>query len=107
MASLLDRITSNPELCGGRPTIRGLRIRVTDILEMLAGGAGRSDILRDYPYLQDEDISAARRYAARNSAHRLFAGGCVALRGGAPPPACGRPLFGSGRPPSRACERGR
>jgi uncharacterized protein (DUF433 family) len=59
MASLLDRITSNPELCGGRPTIRGLRIRVTDILEMLAGGASRSDILRDYPYLEDEDISAA------------------------------------------------
>jgi uncharacterized protein (DUF433 family) len=72
MPSLLDRITSNPDLCGGRPTIRGLRIRVTDILEMLAGGASRSDILRDYPYLEDDDISAALEYAARNSNHPLI-----------------------------------
>jgi uncharacterized protein (DUF433 family) len=69
MARLLDRITSSPDLCGGRPTIRGLRIRVTDILEMLAGGASRSEILRDYPYLEDEDISAALEYAARSSDH--------------------------------------
>ncbi len=68
MASQLDRITSNPEICGGCPTIRGLRIRVSDILDMLAGGAGRSDILRDYPYLEDEDISAALEYAARDFA---------------------------------------
>jgi uncharacterized protein (DUF433 family) len=72
MASLLDRITSNPQLCGGRPTIRGLRIRVTDILEMLAGGASRLEILRDYPYLEDEDISAALEYAARSSDHPLI-----------------------------------
>jgi uncharacterized protein (DUF433 family) len=72
MARLLERITSSPELCGGRPTIRGLRIRVTDILEMLAGGASRSEILRDYPYLEDEDISAALEYAARSSDHPLI-----------------------------------
>ena len=72
MTDLLDRITSDPELCGGRPTIRGLRIRVTDILAMLAAGASRSDILRDYPYLEDEDISAALEYAARNSDHPLI-----------------------------------
>ena len=72
MADLLDRITSDPELCGGRPTIRGLRIRVTDILAMLAAGASRSDILRDYPYLEDEDISAALEYAVRNSDHPLI-----------------------------------
>ena len=72
MVDLLDRITSDPELCGGRPTIRGLRIRVTDILAMLAAGASRSDILRDYPYLEDEDISAALEYAARNSDHPLI-----------------------------------
>jgi uncharacterized protein (DUF433 family) len=72
MARFLDRITSTPELCGGRPTIRGLRVRVTDILEMLAGGASRADILRDYPYLEDEDISAALEYAARNSDHPLI-----------------------------------
>jgi uncharacterized protein (DUF433 family) len=72
MADHLDRITSDPELCGGRPTIRGLRIRVTDILEMLAAGASRSDILRDYPSLEDEDISAALEYAARSSDHPLI-----------------------------------
>ncbi len=70
--SLLDRITSNPEICGGRPTIRGLRIRVADILEMMAGGATRAEILRDYPYLEDEDISAALEYAARTSDHPLI-----------------------------------
>lgn len=75
MANLLDRITSNPEVCGGRPTIRGLRIRVTDILEMLAGGASRSEILRDYPYLEDDDISAALEYAARNSDHPVIRAG--------------------------------
>jgi uncharacterized protein (DUF433 family) len=75
MASLLDRITSNPEVCAGRPIIRGLRIRVTDILEILAGGASRSDILRDYPYLEDEDITAALLYAARISDHPLIRAG--------------------------------
>ena len=70
--SLLDRITSNPEVCAGRPTVRGLRIRVTDILEMMAGGATRAEILRDYPYLEDEDISAALEYAARNVDHPLI-----------------------------------
>jgi uncharacterized protein (DUF433 family) len=66
------RITVNPEICGGRPTIRGLRIRVTDILDMLAGGATRADILRDYPYLEDEDISAALEFAARQSDHPII-----------------------------------
>jgi uncharacterized protein (DUF433 family) len=75
MADLLDRITSNPEVCGGRPTLRGLRIRVSDVLEMLAGGASRADILRDYPYLEDEDITAALEYAARTSDHRLIKAG--------------------------------
>ena len=72
MVSVLDRITSSPEICGGRPTIRGLRIRVADILEMLAGGADRAAILRDYPYLEDADITAALEYAARNSDHPLI-----------------------------------
>jgi uncharacterized protein (DUF433 family) len=67
-----ERITVNAEICGGRPTIRGLRIRVTDILDMLAGGATRADILRDYPYLEDEDISAALEFAARQSDHPIF-----------------------------------
>jgi uncharacterized protein (DUF433 family) len=67
-----ERITVNPGVCGGRPTIRGLRIRVTDILDMLAGGATRADILRDYPYLEDEDITAALEYAARQSDHTII-----------------------------------
>ncbi len=71
MASRLDRITSNPQVCGGRPAIRGPRVRVSDILDMLAGGEPR-DILRDYPYLEDEDISAALEYAVRASDHPLI-----------------------------------
>jgi uncharacterized protein (DUF433 family) len=54
-----DRITINPEVCGGSPCIRCLRIRVRDILDMLAGGSARAEILDDYPYLDDEDITAA------------------------------------------------
>jgi uncharacterized protein (DUF433 family) len=65
MAEHLDRITVDPEKCGGRPCIRGLRMRVTDILDMLAAGSARAEILRDYPYLEDEDITAALKFAAR------------------------------------------
>jgi uncharacterized protein (DUF433 family) len=72
MASTLDRITVNPEVCGGRPCIRNLRVRVKDILDMLAGGATRAEILADYPYLEDEDITAALAYAARATDHPVF-----------------------------------
>jgi uncharacterized protein (DUF433 family) len=72
MSTRLDRITSNPEMFGGRPCIRGQRIRVTDILDMLAAGADRSAILRDYPYLEDEDIAAALEYAARHLDHPII-----------------------------------
>ena len=65
MISRLDRITTDPEVFGGRPCIRGLRIRVKDVLDMLAGGASRADILSDYPYLEDDDIAAALEYAAQ------------------------------------------
>ena len=57
--SELHRITYNPELCGGRPCIRGMRIRVKDILDLLAAGATREEILEDSPYLETEDITAA------------------------------------------------
>jgi uncharacterized protein (DUF433 family) len=63
----VDRITSDPDVMGGRPCIRGLRVRVVDILEVLAGGASRANILADYPYLEDEDIVAALEFAARQS----------------------------------------
>lgn len=62
--SELHRITINPEQNGGRPSIRGMRIRVTDVLELLASGASREEILDDYPYLEPEDITAALEYAA-------------------------------------------
>jgi uncharacterized protein (DUF433 family) len=73
MSEPLDRITVNPEVCGGRPCIRGLRVRVKDILDMLAGGATRAEILHDYPYLEDEDITAALEFAARATDHPVFA----------------------------------
>jgi uncharacterized protein (DUF433 family) len=72
MSTRLDRITSNPEMFGGRPCIRGQRIRVTDILDMLAAGADRSAILRDYPYPEDEDIAAALEYAAKHLDHPII-----------------------------------
>ncbi|WJW75312.1 DUF433 domain-containing protein [Thiohalobacter sp. IOR34] len=67
--SHLDRITIDPEICGGRPCIRGLRIRVSDILDMLAGGVSREEILQDYPYLEADDITAALEFAARQTDH--------------------------------------
>ena len=69
MSSRLERITIDPQVCGGRPCIRGQRIRVIDILDMLAGGAERAEILRDYPYIEDEDIAAALEYAVKHLDH--------------------------------------
>ena len=68
----LHRITIDPEICGGRPCIRGLRIRVKDILDLLAAGASREEVLEDYPYLEAEDIVAVLQYAARQSDHRVL-----------------------------------
>ncbi len=70
----LHRITVDPNVCGGRPAIRGLRIRVKDILEMLAAGASRDQILADYPYLEAEDIVAALQFAATQSDHPVLRG---------------------------------
>ncbi len=67
MSAGLDRITSDPEVMGGRPCIRGMRIRVADVLEMLAGGASQAEILEDFPYLEREDIAAALQFAALQS----------------------------------------
>jgi uncharacterized protein (DUF433 family) len=69
---LLDRITFEPGKCGGRPCIRGLRIRVTDILGMLAEGVSHEEILRDFPYLEPEDIKAALAYAAKQADHAVL-----------------------------------
>lgn len=69
---LLERITIEPVKCGGRPCIRGLRIRVTDILEMLAEGVSHDEILRDFPYLEPDDIKAVLAYAARQADHTVL-----------------------------------
>ena len=70
---LLKRITIDPEKCGGRACIRGMRIRVIDILELLAAGEMSERILEDYPYLEAEDIQAALVYAARRLDHPTIA----------------------------------
>jgi uncharacterized protein (DUF433 family) len=69
---LLSRIVTDPEICGGRPSIRGTRMRVSDIVDMLAAGASHDEILDDYPYLAREDIAAALAYAARAADHRVI-----------------------------------
>jgi len=66
-ASLLNRITIEPGKCGGKPCIRGMRIRVSDILEMLGEGIGMEEILADFPDLEREDILASLQFAARRS----------------------------------------
>jgi uncharacterized protein (DUF433 family) len=68
----LSRIVSDPGVCGGRPRVRGTRVRVVDILELLASGMERADILREFPYLTSEDISAALLYSARSADHRTY-----------------------------------
>ena len=68
----LDRITFDPEQCAGRPCIRGMRIRVKDMLEMLAGGGSEADILRDFPDLEAEDIRACLQYAAAQANHAVL-----------------------------------
>lgn len=70
--SLSERITFNPRQCGGRPCIRGMRIRVRDVLEMLAGGATPEQILADYPDLEAEDIRASLMYAASQIDHPVL-----------------------------------
>ena len=68
----LQRITIDAGKCGGRPCIRGLRIRVTDILELLSAGASFDEILKDYPFLEREDILAALDYAAYQTDHAVL-----------------------------------
>jgi uncharacterized protein (DUF433 family) len=70
--SEIHRITVDPAQCGGRPCLRGLRIRVKDVLDLLAAGASREEILADYPLLETEDITASLEYAARQSDHPVL-----------------------------------
>jgi uncharacterized protein (DUF433 family) len=71
--ALLSRITTEPGKMGGRPCIRGMRIRVKDVLEALAGGATRAELLESFPYLEDEDITAALLYGAQRTDHTVIA----------------------------------
>ena len=73
MSDLLKRITVNPEQCGGRPCIRGMRIRVTDVLDLYAAGLNAEQILEEMPDLEADDLSAALLYAARWLDHPVIA----------------------------------
>ena len=69
-----SRITHNPEPCGGKPCIRGMRIRVQDIIELYAAGESSVQILVDLPDLEAEDLKAALAYAAREIDHPVLVG---------------------------------
>lgn len=73
MTELLDRITSEADKFGGRPCIRGLRIRVVDVLDLLAAGLSHEDILAELPDLEPEDIKAALAFAAKRVDHPVIA----------------------------------
>lgn len=73
MNNLLDRITLDPEVCNGKPTIRGLRITAKTVLEYLAAGETVENILDAYPVLEREDIFAAIQYAVKMSDHEVIA----------------------------------
>jgi uncharacterized protein (DUF433 family) len=68
----MSRITFDPAQCGGRPCIRGMRIRVKDVLELLAAGVTEAEILTDYPYLEQEDIRACLAFAAAEVDHPVL-----------------------------------
>jgi uncharacterized protein (DUF433 family) len=68
-----QRITINPEQCGGRPCIRGMRIRVIDVLDLFAAGLSAQEILGEMPDLEMEDLTAALRYAAQRLDHSVIA----------------------------------
>lgn len=68
----MDRITFNPKQCGGRPCIRGMRIRVVDVLDLLAAGVPEKEIPEDYPDLEAEDIRACLQYASARANHSVL-----------------------------------
>jgi uncharacterized protein (DUF433 family) len=70
---MLSRITTNPAVCGGKPCIRGMRIRVSDVLDLLANGLSHQDILEEMPDLEEADISATLFYVARRFEHPVLA----------------------------------
>lgn len=73
MAELMDRITVDPEQCGGRPCVRGMRIRVSDVLDLLANGLSPEEIIGEMPDLELEDVRASLRFASRRLDHPIVA----------------------------------
>ena len=73
MKSLLKRITLNPKQCGGRPCIRGMRIRVMDVLDLLANGLSAEQILKELPDLEKKDIQACLYFASQRLNHPTLA----------------------------------
>ena len=72
MSKLAERITVDPEQCGGRPCIRGMRIRVTDVLDLLASGMSSEEILDDYPGIEEADIRACIAWGSEMSRERFI-----------------------------------
>ncbi|MES1244719.1 MAG: DUF433 domain-containing protein [Acidobacteriota bacterium] len=72
MAELAERITVDPEQCGGRPCVRGMRIRVTDVLDLLANGLTPTEVLEELPDLETEDIQACLRFASHRLDHPVL-----------------------------------
>lgn len=72
MSELLKRITINPKQCGGRPCIRGMRIRVSDVLDLFAAGLSAEEILAEMPDLEADDLKAALAYASRKLNHPVL-----------------------------------
>ena len=73
MPEVFDRITVNPKQCGGKPCIRGMRIRVSDVLDLLASGLTPSQVLDELPDLVQEDIDAVLRFASQKLNHPIVA----------------------------------
>lgn len=73
MTYLSDRITVDPEQCGGKPCIRGMRIRVTDVLDLFAAGLSTGEILSEMPDLEEPDLRACLEYASRAVDHPVIA----------------------------------
>jgi uncharacterized protein (DUF433 family) len=72
MGNPIERITINPDQCGGRPCIRGMQIRIIDVLDLLAAGLNAEQILEELPDLEMEDIKAALNYTARRLDHPVM-----------------------------------
>jgi uncharacterized protein (DUF433 family) len=72
-AELMDRITVNPDQCGGRPCVRGMRIRVSDVLDLLANGLSAAEVVGELPDLEIADVEACLRFASRRVAHPVLA----------------------------------